>query len=83
MTHKICICLVALMLPFCPAGLHAGVSGTDPAAQNSQDPHALFAQGNSLYEQGDFESAGEVYASLIERNVVDKDLYYNLANAYF
>jgi tetratricopeptide (TPR) repeat protein len=47
------------------------------------DPAVLFRSGNAHYEQGDFEAAIDDYRSLIDAGVIDGDLYYNLANAYY
>ncbi len=43
----------------------------------------VFAHGNALYEQGDYEGAIEQYSSLVDKGVTDTDLYYNLANSYY
>lgn len=43
----------------------------------------VFAKGNALYEQGDYAGAVEQYVSLVGAGITDKDLYYNLANAYY
>jgi tetratricopeptide (TPR) repeat protein len=53
------------------------------AQSNADELLALFEEGNTSYEAGDYETAIDAYASLVERNVENKDLYYNLANAYF
>ena len=44
---------------------------------------AAFERGNKLYEQGDYDGAIGAFNSLIRKGVVDKDLYYNLGNAYY
>jgi hypothetical protein len=43
----------------------------------------LFAEGNALYEKGDFQGAIERYSQLVDAGVADKDLDYNLANSYY
>jgi tetratricopeptide (TPR) repeat protein len=42
-----------------------------------------FAEGNSLYEQGDYEGAIAKYNGLVAAGVEHKSLYYNLANAHY
>lgn len=42
----------------------------------------LYNQGNSHYVKGDYLSAIEVYNQAL-KFVINKDLYYNLGNAYF
>lgn len=42
-----------------------------------------FAEGNALYEAGDFDGAIERYSRLLDAGVASGDLYYNLANAYY
>lgn len=41
------------------------------------------SQANDLYEKGDYESAIEGYAAIVEQGVVNADLFYNLGNAYY
>ncbi len=43
----------------------------------------IFAKGNALYEQGNFQGAIGEYSNLVGLGVVDKDLDYNLGNAYY
>jgi len=43
----------------------------------------VFARGNALYEQGDYEGAIEQYTSLVGKGVADADLFYNLANSCY
>lgn len=61
--------------------------GSGARAEGSALPPAVvskaFAQGNSLYEAGDYSGAVETYARLVEAGVAHEDLYYNLANAYY
>jgi tetratricopeptide (TPR) repeat protein len=53
-----------------------------PRASLAEDLH-LFAQGNQMYEAGDFEGAAEAYERVVGNGVVSSDLFYNLANAYY
>jgi tetratricopeptide (TPR) repeat protein len=57
--------------------------GAVSSSADAEEPRALFEKGNSFYESGDYQSAIEAYGSLVARGVESKDLYYNLANAYF
>ncbi len=88
MRYIAAICLLILLLPLCPAALHAGSQvettlGKSSPGADVEELRALFEEGNSLYEEGDFSSAIDVYNSLVTRGSENKDLYYNLANAYF
>lgn len=65
--------LVALLSLAAAPGL-----AQDPAA-----PAEVFARGNRHYEAGEYEEAIASYTKLVERGVVNSDLYYNLANAYY
>lgn len=65
--------ITALMV----AVLSAVVLAQDPAS-----PIEVFTQGNRHYEEGAYEAAIESWSTLVERGVVDADLYYNLGNAY-
>lgn len=49
----------------------------------SQNPTEEFAQANKLYQEQKFEEALSVYESLITKNYISADLYYNLANTYY
>ncbi|UCG52969.1 MAG: tetratricopeptide repeat protein [Candidatus Latescibacterota bacterium] len=62
-------------------------SSTCPASDGVEDRPAslkdVFARGNELYEAGDYEGAIDRYVSLVDADVEDGDLFYNLANAYY
>jgi tetratricopeptide (TPR) repeat protein len=47
------------------------------------DDRDLFAQGNQMYEAGDFEGAVEAYERVVANGIVSSGLFYNLANAYY
>ncbi|MCH7548093.1 MAG: tetratricopeptide repeat protein [Candidatus Krumholzibacteriota bacterium] len=53
------------------------------AEQTNETPEQVFVRGNSLYEVGDYDGAVEAYGSLVERGAVDKELFYNMGNAYY
>lgn len=44
---------------------------------------ALFEKGNSLYNQGQYEEAIDVYKTILETKTHSAELYYNLGNAYY
>lgn len=52
-----------------------------PAAGHGQE--ALFAEGNRLYQEGDFGAAADRYAAVLEGGYESAALYYNLGNAHF
>ena len=52
-------------------------------AKGSLQLERLFDHGNSLYENGDFKKASEVYEQILLSGSVSGQLYYNLANAYY
>jgi hypothetical protein len=71
-----------LVLLFALAVSVASVAaGESPAAQAGDTQ--LFAAGNAAYEAGDYSAAIDRYREVAESGVVHRDLYYNLANAYF
>ena len=49
----------------------------------ADDVGVIFNDANTLYKEGDYEGAIERYVELVDGGVVDKNLYYNLANAYY
>ncbi len=65
----------------------AALLGLGAAGQTAPAPAAgvreAFVKGNSLYEAGDYSGAVEEYSRVVNAGVADKDLYYNLANAYY
>lgn len=44
---------------------------------------STFAAGNAAYEAGDYHAAIDRYMEVANAGIVDRDLYYNLGNAYF
>jgi tetratricopeptide (TPR) repeat protein len=56
------------------------VFGFDAFAQNPQED---FTQANKLYQNQDYEGAIEIYESLVYKNYISSDLYYNTANTYY
>src|SRR5213593_4536958 len=46
-------------------------------------PRELFQNGNSAYEQGNFEVAVDAYQKILAYGVADPRVLYNLANSYF
>lgn len=44
---------------------------------------SLFEEGNSAYNEGDYETAINNYEKIIENGETSADLYYNLANSYY
>ncbi len=65
------------------AGLSVSAGTSGAVAGTVEGSRALFEEGNALYEQGDYEAAIEAYTGLVERGIVDEDLYFNLGNAYY
>jgi len=49
------------------------------SAQNDE----LFAKGNSLYNDGDYQEAILSYGEILKNGVHSSELYFNLANAYY
>lgn len=43
----------------------------------------LFARGNDLYNNGEFQDAIDTYESILETEFHSAELYFNLANAYY
>ncbi len=52
-------------------------------AEDSQDPRSLFYKANSLYEQREHEKASEVYAKILNTDIKNGPLYFNMGNAFF
>jgi len=50
---------------------------------NAQEFQAEFSQGNSFYQQGEYENALEIYNKIIETGFESGELYYNLGNTYY
>jgi tetratricopeptide (TPR) repeat protein len=47
------------------------------------DPDSLFRHANTLYQEGDYESALETYQKVLDAGFESADLYYNMGNAAF
>ena len=54
-----------------------------PAAASAAPADSLFAAGSAAYEAGAYADAVEIYTQVAALGIVNADLYYNLANAYF
>lgn len=52
-------------------------------AIQAASPEETFEQANSLYAEGKFNEAVELYTSLLEEDYISAPLFYNLGNAYF
>lgn len=53
--------------------------GAPLLAQNT----SLFEQGNTAYNEGDYEAAINYYEQVLDNGQTSADLYYNLANSHF
>ena len=53
----------------------------EACAAAAQEP--LFAEGNRLYQEGDFAGAAASYGAILEAGFESPEVYYNLANAHF
>ncbi|MYA65165.1 MAG: tetratricopeptide repeat protein [Gemmatimonadetes bacterium] len=53
------------------------------AAAGDADQESLFAEGNRLYQEGDFAAAAASYEAVIEGGFESAEVYYNLGNARF
>jgi len=71
--RRLGIGLTALALTLLPGGL----PGRDATKE------ALFAEGNRLYQEGDFAGAIASYGSVLEGGFESAALYFNLGNAHF
>jgi tetratricopeptide (TPR) repeat protein len=60
----------------------AGDPTPSPAAE-ADSPAAMFAAGNAAYEAGAYMDAIDRYQQVVAAGIVNADLDYNLANAYF
>lgn len=74
------LCAVAptCAVPATTAVSAEGAAGLAPAPQES-----LFAEGNRLYQEGDFAAAAASYGAVIEGGFESAEVYYNLGNAHF
>ena len=53
------------------------------ATQPANPPEALFDQGNSAYQEGDFQAAEQYYHRILDSGFENGPLYFNLGNACF
>ena len=53
------------------------------AVARDLDQESLFAEGNRLYQEGDFAAAAASYGAVIEGGFESAEVYYNLGNAHF
>ena len=53
------------------------------AVARDVDQESLFAEGNRLYQEGDFAAAAASYGAVIEGGFESAEVYYNLGNAHF
>ncbi len=53
------------------------------AVARDVDQEPLFAEGNRLYQEGDFGGAAASYGAVIEGGFESAEVYYNLGNAHF
>ena len=49
----------------------------------NQNLTTLFDEGNSFYNNGNYEQAIEKYSSIIKSGYESSELYYNLGNSYY
>lgn len=70
---------LSILICFCTLSL---VAQEDGQISSSIDTTS-FAFGNVMYEQGNYTSAAQVYAALIDADGPSATLYYNLGNCYF
>ena len=70
---------IGVMIALALMAMHGAVA----TAAESNTPEALFAAGNAAYEAGAYPDAIERYLEVANAGVVNADLFYNLANAYF
>ncbi|HTI98969.1 MAG TPA: tetratricopeptide repeat protein [Dongiaceae bacterium] len=61
----------------------AALVGLGVHAARAEDPAAAFAAANQLYEQGHYTNAAAAYAQLAATGRVNRNLYFNLGNAWF
>jgi tetratricopeptide (TPR) repeat protein len=49
----------------------------------AQDPDIVFNEANKAYAEGDYQTAIELYSTILNRGVEGGEVYFNLGNAYF
>ncbi|MDH3216702.1 MAG: tetratricopeptide repeat protein [Candidatus Krumholzibacteria bacterium] len=59
------------------------VWGQDEPPAAIEELTEVFRTANASYETGDYEAAITQYRRLVDRGIVDADLFYNLGNAYY
>ncbi len=78
--NRIWISLLTIALPFLLFEV------TWVKAQNHSpfsNPAALFYQAGNFYEKGDYQTAAQLYNTLIQKGYESGPLYFNLANTYY
>lgn len=45
--------------------------------------NTIFEQANYAYEDGNFDTAIQLYDSLVQQDLISKELFYNLGNSYY
>lgn len=78
--YRILIGLLTIALPFLLLG------APRVKAQNHSpfsNPAALFYQAGNSYEKGDYQTAAQLYNTLIKKGYESGPLYFNLANTYY
>ena len=61
----------------------AGLSAEGMVDRSASPQESLFAEGNRLYQEGDFAAAAASYGAVIEGGFESAEVYYNLGNAHF
>lgn len=85
-THTNRFAGVALAFLCLVVGFTLGVSlaSADPSATTpGGDMVGMFEEGNVRYEAGDYDGAIDEYTKMVVAGAADKDLFYNLANAFY
>ncbi len=78
--NRIWISLLTIALPF----LLFGVTWVKAQNQSTfSTPAALFYQAGNSYEKGDYQTAAQLYNTLIQKGYESGPLYFNLANTYY
>ena len=49
----------------------------------SQTPYEIFKNGNSQYEQRNYEAAKNLFLDIYKQEIISKELFLNLGNSYF
>ena len=56
---------------------------TPPAPDSAPDAAGLFAEGNRLYQEGDYAAAARHYQAVLDRGLESAALHFNLGNAHY